>query len=269
MTYFLGVDVGTSSVRVGLFASDGKLVGVKLYPISVINYKHEYYEQSTQEIWSAVITCIKNLIKENCHEKNLLKPDEIVSIGFDATCSLVVLDENYESLPVSTSDNFNTNQITDIIMWMDHRAIKQAAHITSLKHVCLKTVGGVMSPEMDPAKILWLKENLFDTVYSKVGNLFSLPDYLVWKSTGKAVRSVCTTTCKWLYDSVSCKWDDSFWCEIGLGELASDQYKKIGSNVRKPLEGVDALNISEEMVRQTGLSPDVKIGKAFLFIFLY
>lgn len=43
-------------------------------------------------------------------------------------------------------------------MWMDHRAAEQAARITSTGHSVLSRVGGVMSPEMQPPKLLWLKE---------------------------------------------------------------------------------------------------------------
>lgn len=43
-------------------------------------------------------------------------------------------------------------------MWMDHRAAEQASRITAMKHEVLQRVGGVMSPEMQPPKLLWLKE---------------------------------------------------------------------------------------------------------------
>lgn len=43
-------------------------------------------------------------------------------------------------------------------MWMDHRAEEQAACITNASHRVLNRVGGVMSPEMQPPKLLWLKE---------------------------------------------------------------------------------------------------------------
>lgn len=43
-------------------------------------------------------------------------------------------------------------------MWMDHRAAEQAARITHTGHQVLSRVGGVMSPEMQPPKLLWLKE---------------------------------------------------------------------------------------------------------------
>ena len=46
----------------------------------------------------------------------------------------------------------------DVVMWMDHRAAEQAARITNTGHDVLSRVGGVMSPEMQPPKLLWLKE---------------------------------------------------------------------------------------------------------------
>ena len=46
----------------------------------------------------------------------------------------------------------------NIIMWMDHRAEKEAARINSTGHSVLRYVGGTMSLEMQPPKLLWLKE---------------------------------------------------------------------------------------------------------------
>lgn len=46
----------------------------------------------------------------------------------------------------------------NVVMWMDHRAAEQAARITNTRHAVLSRMGGVMSPEMQPPKLLWLKE---------------------------------------------------------------------------------------------------------------
>lgn len=56
-------------------------------------------------------------------------------------------------LPASPGDTQR-----NVVMWMDHRAAEQAARITNTGHGVLSRVGGVMSPEMQPPKLLWLKE---------------------------------------------------------------------------------------------------------------
>jgi ribulose kinase len=43
-------------------------------------------------------------------------PQKVKGIGFDATCSLVVVDKADSPVPVGEEEEFN------IIMWMDHRA---------------------------------------------------------------------------------------------------------------------------------------------------
>lgn len=48
--------------------------------------------------------------------------------------------------------------LRNVVMWMDHRAEDQASRITNSNHGVLSRVGGVMSPEMQPPKLLWLKE---------------------------------------------------------------------------------------------------------------
>lgn len=46
----------------------------------------------------------------------------------------------------------------NIVMWMDHRASVEAEFINSTKHEALKCMGGQMSLEMQPPKLLWIKK---------------------------------------------------------------------------------------------------------------
>ena len=46
-------------------------------------------------------------------------------------------------------------------MWMDHRAGKEADFINSQSHTNLKYVGGKISLEMEPPKLLWLKKVVY------------------------------------------------------------------------------------------------------------
>lgn len=163
MKYFLGVDVGTNSVRVGLFDSNGNLINIKTESIQVFNFKADFYEQSSEEIWNNVCKCINAILETHGEIK-----DNIVSIGIDATCSLVVLDSNFH--PVSV--NLNGCPETNVITWMDHRAKEQAEFINSTNYQGLKSVGGSISPEMDPPKILWLKQNLYDSCYKRAEHFF-------------------------------------------------------------------------------------------------
>jgi hypothetical protein len=48
---FVGFDVGTSSVRCGIFDEVGTRLAVASHPIQTWNPEPEYYEQSSADIW--------------------------------------------------------------------------------------------------------------------------------------------------------------------------------------------------------------------------
>jgi ribulose kinase len=108
--FFLGVDVGTSSVRAGLFDEKGALLGLKTLEIRVFNFKPDHFEHSSDDIWQAVCSCIRELLVS----LPVLDVNDIASVGFDATCSLVVLDKEHRPVSVSSSDDPAIN----VIMWM-------------------------------------------------------------------------------------------------------------------------------------------------------
>ena len=81
-------------------------------------------------------------------------------MGFDATCSLVVLDRNARPLSVSPTDAPER----DVIVWMDHRAVDDAERINAGRHEALRYVGGKISPEMHAPKLAWLARRKPETI---------------------------------------------------------------------------------------------------------
>ena len=81
---------------------------------------------------------------------------------------------------------------------MDHRATDQARRINETHHEVLRYVGGVISPEMQTPKLLWMKE-ASPRAWTRAARFLDLPDFLVYRATGNDVRSLCTTVCKWTY----------------------------------------------------------------------
>ena len=55
---FLGIDVGTGSVRVGLFTGKGKLIAHKAQAIKVWKPEADYVEQSSEDIWQSLCTAV-------------------------------------------------------------------------------------------------------------------------------------------------------------------------------------------------------------------
>ncbi|XP_051983858.1 FGGY carbohydrate kinase domain-containing protein isoform X2 [Xyrauchen texanus] len=215
-SYYVGVDVGTASVRAALVTGDGHVKHMAEEPIHIWEPCADHFEQSSTDIWTKCCSVVKKVTQD-------IDPNAVRGIGFDATCSLVALDGNFQPVAVNQTGLKERN----VLMWMDHRAAEQASRITAMNHKVLQGVGGVMSPEMQPPKLLWLKENLRESCWKETAHFFDLPDFLSWKATGSLVRSLCTLVCKWTY-SPSDGWDDTFWTAVGLEDLIENSYSKIG-----------------------------------------
>jgi D-ribulokinase len=159
-------------------------------------------------------------------EKADVAPDTVAGVGFDATCSLVVLGEGGKPLPGGPSGDPARN----VIVWMDHRAVEQAKRINRTGEKVLDYVGGHISPEMETPKLLWLSENMPAT-FAGAWQFMDLADYLTWRATGSLARSVCTVTCKWTYLAHEDRWDAGYFRKVGLGALADEQFRRIGTEI--------------------------------------
>jgi D-ribulokinase len=95
-TVYVGVDVGSASVRAALFSEKGEYLISKSKSITINNPLQDIYQQSSNEIWSSVCECVAESVQtiRDQYDKTL----EIGGIGFAATCSLVVIGPNEEGL---------------------------------------------------------------------------------------------------------------------------------------------------------------------------
>src|SRR5262245_44877210 len=250
---FIGVDVGTSSARAGVFDETGTLLAAARHPITVWHETGNVVEQSSSEIWAACAASVRAAMAEAA-----LPSAAVAGVGFDATCSLVVLDASGDPLTVSPSGDKRRN----VIVWMDHRASAETRHINSTHDAVLRYVGGSLSPEMQIPKVLWLKKHLPSTYYS-AGHFFDLADYLSFQATGSTARSICTLTCKWNFLAHDRRWSDGYFERIDLGELTADHHARIGSQVVVPGTPIGA-GLTAAAAQDFGLRQGIPVGASLI-----
>ena len=251
--HVIGIDVGTGSARAGIFDRAGRMLASAKRDIALYRDGPDIAEQSSADIWQAVCTSVREGMAVAG-----LTPDDIAGIGFDATCSLVVLGPGGTPLPVGPHGDANR----DIIVWMDHRAIGQAERINATRHPVLAYVGGTISPEMETPKLLWLKENLPAT-YDAAWQFFDLPDFLTWRASGSLARSTCTVTCKWTYLAHEGRWDADYFRQIGLADLADDGFTRIGTEI-VPGGSPLANGLTEQAAVELGLKPGTAVAAGLI-----
>lgn len=250
---FLGVDVGSGSARAGFFDASGQMLASAKRDITTWRDGADIVEQSSDNIWTAICGATREAMAMTA-----IDPSDVAGIGFDATCSLVVLEQDGAPLSVSQSGDNARN----IIVWMDHRAIGQAERINATGHEVLRYVGGVISPEMETPKLLWLKENLPKT-YTDAWQFMDLADFLTWKATGDLSRSTCTVTCKWTYLAHEDRWDPTYFNCIGLNELAEEEFSRIGQNMVAPGTALGN-GLSAQAAGDLGLRPGTPVAAGLI-----
>ncbi len=253
--FYLGIDVGTGSVRAGIFDGAGNRAGTGVAPIKLWRPEEDFVEQSSDDIWSACGVAVRAALAEAS-----LAPPQIAGIGFDATCSLVALDGADRPVTVSPTGSDAQN----VIVWMDHRALEQTARLNATRNEVLRYVGGALSPEMETPKLLWLKERLPET-WRRAARFFDLADFLTYRATGSDARSLCTTVCKWTYLGHEAKdgdetsgWQSAYLRAGGLGDLVDEGYRRIGTRVR-PM-GERAGTLASRAAAELGLAPGTPVG---------
>jgi D-ribulokinase len=250
---FVGIDVGTTSARAGIFDENGNLLATARHPITVWHEAGSVVEQSSSEIWAACATSVRTAMTEAA-----LPASAINGVGFDATCSLVVLDGAGNPLTVSSSGDQRRN----VMVWMDHRAMAEARGVNETQDDVLRYVGGSISPEMEIPKLLWLKRHLPST-YRSAGHFFDLADYLSFRATGSTARSICTLACKWNFLAHEQRWSDSYFKRIGLDDLASDKYARIGRKIVAPGTPLGA-GLTASAAHDFGLLEGTPVGASLI-----
>jgi FGGY-family pentulose kinase len=248
--FVCAVDVGTGSARAGILDSAGRLLGRAEHAIAMHRPQPGHAEHDSEDIWLSVCAAVRA-----AREAARVAPNDIAGISFDATCSLVVRDPGGGQLSVSTGGGARW----DTIVWLDHRALAEADECTATRHRVLEHIGGVMSPEMETPKLMWLKRHLPET-WSKAGYFFDLTDFLTWKASGSLARSQCTLTAKWTYLAHENGWQPDFFEQVGI----PDMLRRGGLPMKASAVGSDLGPLTPAAADALGLTTVARVGAGLI-----
>lgn len=243
----VAVDLGSSSARAGVFDARGKRLARAEIGFSTARPLPDHAEHQSEEIWRAVCAAVRAALAQAD-----VAPADVAGLAFDATCSLAMFDA--AGLPVSVSttgiDSWN------VVMWADHRAVAEAEEITATGHRALDFVGGVMSPEMQVPKLLWLRRNL-PGAWRRYALGLDLADFLAWRATGRITASACTVTCKWTYLAHETPgWQRDLFERLGLDDLPT----KLALPPRAAAVGSSAGTLTGASAAELGLTVSCVVG---------
>lgn len=201
MRLFLGLDIGTQSVRAVLFDSQGKRHGSGTAPLETTYPKPGWAEQQPLDWWKGICTAIPQAISDaKC------QAEDVVAIGLDSTaCTVLAVDA--AGLPVRPA-----------LLWMDQRSHAQAQAITQTQDASLRWVSNIVSPEWMLPKALWLKQNERAN-YDAAKHVVECTDWLMYQLTGNWTLSLNHVAVKWNYVAPEGGWSKALLQAVDLEDL--------------------------------------------------
>ena len=164
--YYIGVDLGTSAVKLLLMEGSGKICNIvsNEYPLSFP--KPGWSEQKPEDWWDAVVNGIKKLVDG-------YDASQVAGISFGGQMhGLVILDEN-------------DNVIRPAILWNDGRTTKEVDYLNNEigKEKLSEYTANIAFAGFTAPKILWVKANEPEN-FKKIAKIMLPKDYIAYKMTG-------------------------------------------------------------------------------------
>lgn len=231
---FLGIDLGTSSVKVLAVDHNGNILGESSREYPVYYPKSNWAEQNPEDWWSNTKEAIQELIS-----KNNLPANEIRSIGFSGQMhGLVALDEDNKVL-------------IPAILWCDQRTAEECEDITNHfgQEKLTKLVGNKALTGFTAPKILWVKKN-HPELFKQIRHILLPKDYIRFRLTGDYGTDVSDASGMLLLDVEGRTWSKEMIDYMGIDEAylpkLYESYEVTGK-------------LSEEVKKELGLSGEVLV----------
>lgn len=192
----LAIDLGTSSVKVGLFSTDGEAIGWEREPVPLYLLPNGGAEQDPAEWWRAITTAAKRLLA-----KSPVPREDVVAV-----CAST---QGYGLVPVDREGNC----LMRAILWLDTRGaeytrrlagglIRIAGYDVFKLAQWIRLTGGapLLSGKDNFGHALFIKHQL-PQIYDKTFKFLDVLDYCDFRLTGKFVTTGDSVVSRWVTDN--------------------------------------------------------------------
>ncbi len=228
MTFYLGIDVGTSGTKTLVIDVAGNVIAESSAEYPMAQPRPGWTEQSPEDWWQATVKTVRGAMKSA-----KLKPSDVKAIGLSG--------QMHGSVFLDKSDKV----IRPALLWNDQRTAAECDEITDAaggRKQLIKLVANPALTGFQAPKILWLR-NHEKANFSRLAKVLLPKDDIRRRLTGDYVTEVSDASGTLLLDVVNRKWSDKLLAKLNLdpsllprvvesedvtGTLTSDAAKQLG-----------------------------------------
>lgn len=197
---FLGIDVGTSAVKLLLVDEREKVQGEASVPLSVSRPEPLFSEQDPEDWWLATENGIAQL-----------RAASPKALG--ATRAIGLSGQMHGATLLDASDQV----LRPAILWNDGRSAAQCEELMRREPRLPEITGNLAFPGFTAPKILWVQEHEPDTG-RRVRKVLLPKDYLRLRMTGESVSDMADAAGTLWMDVGGRRWSDAMLAATGLAE---------------------------------------------------
>lgn len=230
--YYIGLDLGTSALKLLLMDEKGVIHNIISEEYSISFPKPGWSEQNPVDWWQAAVDGIKKLIKD-------VDKDKIKGISFGGQMhGLVMLDQDDQV-------------IRPAILWNDGRTIEECDYLNQKigKEILSEYTANIAFAGFTAPKILWVKKHEPEN-FQKICKIMLPKDYLAYRLSGVFCTDVSDASGMLLFDVKHKCWSQEMLDLCGIRrEQVADIY-----------ESFDTVGtIKHQVAAELGLPASVKI----------
>ncbi len=239
MYALLGIDLGTTGVKVVLFAADdGRTLSSAFIDYPLMHPQIGWAEQNPEDWWEATVMAIRTCMVGGV--RNNVQPEDVRGVGLSGQMhGVVLLDEENRVLRPS-------------IIWADQRSEAQCRWITERVGAArlLELVSNPALPGFSAPKLLWIRDNEPE-IFAHARKMLLPKDYIRYRLTGKLAIEISDAAGTCLLDVKHGRWSREV-----LEAL------EIDPELLPPVVAADKVagTITEEVAALTDLLPGVPVA---------
>ncbi len=192
----LGIDLGTSSVKVILMDTQGQTLRVGKASYAVLTPQLGWSESDPNEWWSATVLAVKQALEQTPH-------GEVTAIGLSGQMHGVVL-TNEEGVPQRRA-----------MLWADTRAHRELDRYRTLPISLLEHLANPLVPGMAGPMLCWLRDHEA-SAYQQARCALQPKDWLRLRLTNEMATDPSDASATLLYDLLADDWAGEVIAKLGL-----------------------------------------------------
>jgi len=195
---YIGIDLGTSGVKVILISADGSVLATSSSPLSVSRPFDLWSEQSPEEWWQATDLAMLQLAKEHCLQK-------VRGIGLSG------------QMHGATLLGKQAEVLRPAMLWNDGRSHEECLLLQRRCPEVQAITGNLVMPGFTAPKLLWVRQHEPD-VFARIDKVLLPKDYLRFRMTGDFATDVSDASGTLWLNMEQRAWSETMLQATGLNE---------------------------------------------------